>query len=433
MSIFGVNQGGIEILTSLKELVWGFPTLALLVIFGAYFSYKSGFYRFKAIKKISKDLISSLKSKPENGISPISAVATALGGTVGVGSIVGVGLAISVGGAGSIFWMWVCSFFGMGLKYAEVKIALNKRQVQDGIPLGGAHVRLKNEGFPKISLLFCLFCILASFGTGNFTQVGALGSFLSSAGIAPSLSAIICVAIIGLVVFGGRKRIAKINTLLVPSASAVYITFCVAVLVMNLGKIPSAFSMIFKDAFGMSSVVGGFSGAALSRTLREGFARSIFSNEAGMGSSPLAHSTAETDNIEIQSEWGIFEIFFDTFVVSTLTAICLLSSGFASPQAMFEILFGGIGKWAFGLLSAVFAFASVISWCYYAECCISFLFPKNSAINIAYRIVFSLSAAFGVYISLAAIWELADILNALMMFPNLFLLFKCRKEIERTV
>lgn len=417
----------------IKNIVWGIPTLALLLVCGIYFTRKSRFYRPKAFISVFRDTFKSLKVKGENGISPFAAVATALGGTVGVGSIVGVSYAVSVGGAGSIFWMWVCSFFGMGLKYAEVETALKKRDTSSGKALGGAHIRLSLLGYRKTALLFCVFCVLASFGTGNITQVGAISSFLQDLGVEKPYCAAVCVAVIALAVFGGRGRIAKTNTFIVPAASLIYIFACVIILIINYQSILPSFRLIFKQAFGFDACIGGFSGAVFSRVLREGFARSIFSNEAGMGSSPLAHATAEQSVPGLQAKWGIFEIFFDTFAVSTLTALCLLSSRSDMPDSMFASAFGAVGKTVFGLLTAVFAFASVISWCYYAECCIAFMFPDKKIPLWIYRAVFSLFAVFGVFVSGGKIWELADILNALMMFPNLFLLFKCRKEIERIV
>ncbi len=414
----------------MKEIVWGIPTLSLLLVSGIYFTRKSGFYRFKALKTTILDIFNSLKIK-KGGISPFAAVATALGGTVGVGSIVGVGYALSVGGAGSIFWMWVCSFFGMGLKYAEVKIALGKRESVEGVLVGGAPFRLRELGFKKTAWIFCLFCVAASFGTGNLTQVGPMASFLSSAGASGVLCAAVCFSVIAVAVFGGRKRISDINAFLVPSASVLYLAACAVILLLNLSRLPSSLSLIFREAFGFSSIAGGFSGAMLSQVLREGFARSLFSNEAGMGSSPLAHATSDIQDPRVQAEWGIFEIFFDTFVVSTVTALCLLSCGLSDPARMFSESFGTAGKWLFGVLAAVFAFASVISWCYYAECCLDFMFPKSKVAKLIYRFVFASASVFGIFVSGESVWVTADILNALMMFPNLFLLFKCRKEIER--
>ncbi len=419
-----------DILTALKNAVWGIPTLALLIICGMYFTFKSGFYRPKTVIKTVKTIIRSLKTESKDGISPLAAISTALGGTVGVGSIIGVGYGIAVGGAGSVFWMWVCSFFGMGLKYAEIKIALGNRRLGEAHH-GGAPFRLSELGYKRLAVVFCSLCILASFGTGNLTQVGSMNRFLSEMNLSKPVCALICVAIIGFAVFGGRRRIASINKFIVPFASAVYLLACLIILILNVDGLPYAFREIFGNAFGFSAVAGGFSGAVLSQVIREGFARSIFSNEAGMGSSPLAHATSAESDSTVQAQWGIFEIFFDTFVVSTVTALCLLSVKCSDTVSVFVSAFGVYGKWGFLLLTAVFAFASVISWCYYSECCISFMFRKSDIWKKLYRILFSLAAFFAVYLSGSAIWEISDILNALMMFPNLFLLFKCRKEIER--
>ncbi len=420
-----------ESLSVLKNIVWGLPTVVLLTVFGVFFTHKSRFYSIKAIRSILRDLYLSLFREKREGISPLAAVATALGGTVGIGSIVGVGYALATGGAGSIFWMWVCSFFGMGLKYAEVKIALNRRRVGDGDTLGGAPFRLKDMGFARLAVAFCIICIIASFGTGNLTQINALSGVLVGKGIARPLCALICVVTIGIAVFGGRRRISRINLLLVPSASFIYLAACIFVIIANHSLLLEVLGRIFREAFGFSAMAHGISGAMISNALRVGFARSIFSNEAGMGSSPLAHATSSEQNPENQAKWGIFEIFFDSFLVSTLTAFALLLSKTASPEFMFSLHFGHIGELVFSVLTAVFAFASVISWCYYAECCLSFLFPRKSAPFLIYRAAFSLAAACGAFLSNSFIWETADVLNAFMMMPNLFLLYKCRNEIER--
>ncbi len=413
-----------KIISALKDIIWGIPTLVLLAVFGVYFTAKCRFYTPKAIKKTAKDLYSSLKTQT-NGISPFSAVATALGGTVGIGSIVGVGYALSVGGAGSIFWMWVCSFFGMGLKYAEIKIALNRKNHKGK---GGAPFRLADLGNKRLAMLFCVFCILASFGTGNLTQTGAIASFLTGRGISPLASGFICCLIIALAVFGSKKRIASINTFLVPAASAVYIIACLCIIILNPIETANAFCLIFKNAWGFSSITGGFSGAMLSKVIREGFVRSMFSNEAGMGSSPLAHGSTHGD-ITVQAEWGLFEIFFDTFIVSTITALCMLGGDFTDATQMFLAFFGKFGVWVIGGLLAIFAFASVISWCYYSRCCIDFLFPRHKTAERVYKVVFALAAMAGAYASNRLIWEISDILNAFMLFPNLYLLFRCRNEI----
>lgn len=415
----------------IKQIVWGLPTVFVIAVFGVYFTVRSGFYRPRAVASTVRDTLVSLFSHKGDGISPLAAVATALGGTVGIGSIVGVGYAISEGGAGSIFWMWVCSFFGMGLKYAEVRIALNGRKMSENGFIGGAPYRLGQLGYGRLAVAFCIICLLASFGTGNLTQINSVSGLLEGMGMPSPLCALACVAIVAAAVLGGRRRISRINLFLVPTASAVYLIVCVAVIALNARAIPSALGTVLREAFGISAIGHGVSGAMLAHVVREGFARSMFSNEAGMGSSPLAHATSSESDPDVQAKWGIFEIFFDTFVVSTLTALALLTSGTSGVSDVFSQFAGGAGVLLFSLLSAVFAFASVISWCYYAECCIDYLFPKRAVALWTYRTVFSLVAALGVLASDSMLWALSDVLNALMTIPNLFLLYKCRKEIER--
>ena len=416
-------------LESIKNAVWGMPTVLLLLVLGVYFSIKIKFWRFAVVKSIFSLPFTPKKSNG-SGISSFAAAATALGGTVGIGSIFGVGIAIAVGGAGSIFWMWVCSFFGIGLKYAEIKIAFGKKG-KGRLSGGGAHRRLCELGYKRLSTLFCIAALLASFTTGNITQIGVASELIAAHGISRGFVGAGCFISVALAVFGGRRAIAGINSRLVPAACILYIGATATVLALNFRDIPKAISEILSSAFGLDSMLGGFSGALLSRALREGFARSMFSNEAGMGSSPLAHATADTENSETQARWGIFEIFFDTFVVSTLTALCLLTSGKRDISEVFGKSFGNIGEIGCLILTAVFALASVISWCYYGECCIAYAFPNGRAAFYIYRALFALCAFFGVYISGESAFALADICNALMTLPNLFLLILCRNEIER--
>lgn len=407
------------------------PTLALLLIFGIYFTYRIRLFRPAALKSVLKDTVFSLRSGKNDGISPLSAAATAIGGTVGVGSIIGVGYGIAVGGAGSIFWMWVCSLFGMGLKYAETEIALKHREKINKTYVGGAFLRLKKMGYPLLSYLFCVFCILASFGTGNLTQIGAITDCASLVISDKSSVLLASSLLIAATVFGGKKLIARLNSVAVPVASVAYIAATVCILILNRDGILPSLALIFRSAFGLDAVSGGVSGATIALSLREGFARSMFSNESGMGSSPLAHATVSDSQGKKQAKWGIFEVFFDTFVVSTLTALCLLSSKNNSVESMFAQSFGGVFGGIFVVLLALFAFASVISWCYYAECCMDFLFNGKKIPKLIYRALFSCSPFFALLFSGDGVFLLSDIFNALMLFINLFLLFKCRKETER--
>ena len=413
-----------------KNLVWGFPTVAAVTAFGVYFTYKSRLYRPGVIlRSLGSVFLSFKRQKSDKGISPFAAAATALGGTVGVGSIVGVGYGIAVGGAGSVFWLWVFSFFGMGIKYAEVKVSLADRTLIGGSYYGGAPYRLKKLGYKKTAAAFCVLCILCSFGTGNIAQSGAMAEFFTRRGMPALPCALLCGGVVAFAVFGGGRRISSLNAFFVPAASAIYIIACIAILIINRAQIGTAFGEIFKSAFGLRPAVGGFSGAVLSAALKEGCARSVFSNEAGMGSSPLAHATSGGD-IQTQCGFGVFEIFFDTFVVSTLTALCLLSCRSTDTSDVFGMNFGSVGSYLFGLLVAVFAFASVISWCYYAECCIICLFGSKKTPRTVYRAAFSAFAALGALLPVESILAISDVLNVFMMIPNLFLLYKCRNEIK---
>ncbi len=407
------------------------PTLAVLLAFGVYFTFRCRLFGISALKSVLRDTLLSLSSDTSEGISPLSAAATAIGGTVGVGSIIGVGYGLAVGGAGSIFWMWVCSLFGMGLKYAETEIALKDREIINGNVVGGAFLRLDRMGYRRAAVLFCIFCVLASFGTGNLTQIGAITDCLSDFSGNSTLVCLVCALLLAFAVFGGRGLISRLNSVAVPAASALYILLALLILIFNHKSILPSLALIIRSAFGIDAVSGGVSGALLAAALREGFARSMFSNEAGMGSSPLAHATVSLDNGKKQAKWGIFEVFFDTFAVSTLTALCLLSSDNGSVESMFVSELGNVFGRVFVILLALFAFASVISWCYYAECCISFLCPNRAWVRAVYRICFASTPFFAVYLGSEGVFLLSDILNALMLFINLFLLYICRKETER--
>lgn len=416
------------LLERIKEILWGVPTTAVFTAFGVYFAAKTGLYSPHAVWRELKKAFSAFGKKEKNGVSPFAAAATALGGTVGAGSILGVGYGIAVGGAGSVFWMWVFSFFAIGLKYAETRVALRGREEGAGGIRGGAHLRLRSLGYEKLAALFCFACILCSFGTGNAAQTGAAAQFLFALGIPKLPAAAICVLAVGLAVFGGGKRIIRFNAAAVPAASAVYICACAALLCLNARGLPGAFAQIFTQAFGIKQAAGGFSGAMLAAALREGCARSVFSTEAGMGSSPLAHSASAGDE-ETQCAFAVLETVFDTFAVSTLTALCLLCGGSGSARELFESAWGAPGGLLFGAAAAAFAYASVISWSYYAQTCVFYLFGNRKAPLFVFRALFSLAAGAGALFPAGTLIAASDILNLLMAVPNLFLLYKCRKEV----
>ncbi len=400
----------------LIELVCTLPCVLLLTAFGIYFTFKSKFIQMHSVKK----LFSGEKNK-----EMFLAFSTALGGTVGVGSITGIGYAISEGGVGSIFWMWVLSFFGMGIKYAETYVAVEHRDKN----LGGAMVALKKSGFPKLGIAFAFLALCASFGGGNSAQSGAMSASFSSVGVSSVTVAVVSALLLYAVLFGGQKRIAKVNSYLVPIATVLYVLGTLFILFKTGKKIPFVLSSIVKDAFGLKQVSGGFSVYFFTRALRVGAVRGVFSHEAGMGSSPIAHAGAENAKPFNQGIWAIAEIYVDTFVVGTLTALCLICNDTYSVSDLFLKFFGRGGGIIFALFIGVFAFAAVLSWCYYSESCIRFLFGKRRLFFTLYKFLAIGAFVFGCVAPMELSWGASDILNCLMTYPNLFLLFIKRKEI----
>lgn len=416
----------------LKDLIWGLPTIFFLLVVGVYFTVQSGFFPILGAKEIVRSTFGSLrnknKSEERSGVTPFMAVATAIGGTVGVGSIVGVGYAITTGGAGSIFWMWISGFFGMMIKYAEVSIAVKYHTKTKNGFAGGAMYCLDALGYKKLGILFCFLCIFASIGVGNLAQTNSVSTILGGIGFPPVLTAALLAFFFAIIIFGGQRKIAGISSIVVPLVSVVYLLCAFTILIFYLPQIPSVFTNIFREAFGCKSAIGGISGALISQSIRVGFARGVFSNEAGMGSSPIAHAAAEKCTPHTQSMWGIVEIFIDTFIVSTLTGIILLCAGTTEVGELFQYIFGQVGKPLLAFLLTIFAFASMISWCFYSEVCILFLSKKKMYLSL-YRAIAVLAAFIGALASVSVIWDIADIFNGLMIFPNLFLLILKRKEV----
>lgn len=420
----------------IKNIIWGMPTVFLIFTIGIYFTVRSGWFPLLKIKEIAHFTFGSLrksdneKEKGKNGVTPFMAVATAIGGTVGVGSIIGVGYAITTGGAGSLFWMWISGFFGMMIKYAEVSIAVKYRKKTAKGYAGGAMYCLKDLGYKKLGIIFCLLCISASIGVGNLTQTNAVSIILEDIGIKPIIAAVLLSFFFAIIIFGGQRKIAGISAIVVPLVSLVYLCCAVYIMILFLPQLPSVFGKIISEAFGYKAAVGGFSGTLISQSIRVGFTRGVFSNEAGMGSSPIAHAAAENATPHTQGMWGIIEIFIDTFIVSTLTGFILLCTGTSEIGELFHHCFGQIGRPLLAVLLTIFAFASMISWCFYSEGCINFLSNKKIYLSL-YRIISVAAAFWGALASMTVIWDIADIFNGLMIFPNIFLLIIKRKEITK--
>ncbi len=405
----------------IRDLLWSVPTVGLLTGTGIYFTVKSRFYPIRSIGKI----INSVKTKDANqGISPIKGLMTALGGTVGVGSITGVAYAITEGGAGALFWMWVSSFFCMMLKYAENYITVREK----GKNGGSASNILAKEGKKKAALFFAVMGILSSFGSGNLAQASAFSLSAKEIGISPVAAGIIFALFLLPAVFGGQKTIAKFNSFLVPAAGVIFLAAVTGITICNITHIPRVMGEIFTSAFGIKEFGAGISGTVISQALRTGVSKGVFSHEAGMGSSPIAHAAANTTP-EKAANFGIIEIFADTFAVSTLTALALLCSGSKTAEEMFFVLLGPIGGIILAISVGVLAYAAVISWCFYSETLLKYIFGTKKAPFALYGICAVLVAFFGCIWSAEAVWQTADIFNALMLFPNLYAVIIKRKEI----
>lgn len=405
----------------MRDLLWSLPTVGLLTGTGIYFTVKSKFYPVRNIKKV---INSVRKADAQDGISPIKGLMTALGGTVGVGSITGVAYAIAEGGAGALFWMWVSSFFCMMLKYAENYITVCKKRNTGG---SAANI-LEAEGKRKTAFFFAVMGVLSSFGSGNLAQASAFSLSVRETGGSAVSAGIIFSLLLLPAVFGGQRVIAKINGFLVPIAGIIFLAAVTGITVWNITRFPNVMREIFTSAFGIREFGAGISGTVISQALRTGVSKGVFSHEAGMGSSPIAHAAANTTP-ERAANFGIIEIFTDTFAVSTLTALALLCSGSETAEEMFFVSFGSVGGIVLAVSVGVLAYAAVISWCFYSETLLKYIFGAKKSPFVLYRICAVLTAFIGCIWNAEAAWQTADIFNALMMFPNLYAVIIKRKEI----
>jgi AGCS family alanine or glycine:cation symporter len=364
-------------------------------------------------------------------ITPFQAVCTALAATVGTGNIVGIAVAISLGGPGSIFWMWVCAVFGMVTKFCETTLAVAYREKNAaGDFVGGPmYYMSKGLGWKNISFIFCLFAVIASFGVGNMVQANALAGGLKAAFHVPTyITGIVIASIVALVIIGGIGRISAVAEKLVPFMAFTYIAAAVVVLALNASLIPDALELIVTDAFTGTAAIGGFAGSTLLYATRIGVARGVFTNEAGLGSAPIAHASANTDHPARQGCWGAFEVFFDTIVMCTITALVIITSGVWKEEGLdggqmsltaFHNAIPG-GEYIVSIGIVLFAFATIIAWYYYAEKALEYIAGRKAI--YVFQIIFVVLVFVGCVLAIDVVWELADLFNGLMAVPNLFAL-----------
>ncbi len=419
----------------INSFVWGPYMLLLLVGTGIFISVTTGFFQITRIKLWVSKTFGSLRNKrnAEKNITPFQAVSAALASTVGTGNIAGVATAIVAGGPGAVFWMWVSAFFGMMTKYGEVLLAVRYREKDaNGIHYGGPMYYIEKGMKAKwLAIAFALFGAFASFGIGNMTQSNSIAGALQSFSIPPLVTGVVFAVLAGLVILGGIKRIATVTEKLVPFMAVLYFVGAVILLAINIAKIPEAFSVIFGNAFSVKSVGGGVMGYGIAQAMRFGIARGVFSNEAGLGSAPIAHAASESKNPAEQGLWGIFEVFVDTIIICTLTALIVITSGLytsgdlsgaALTAQAFSKGFGNGGNIFLSIALICFAFSTIIGWSYYGERCLGYLTKNSKMVIILYRVLFIASIVIGATLELTLVWNIADTLNGLMAIPNLIAL-----------
>ena len=438
-------------IASLGGIVWGpYCLLPLLVGTGIYLILGLKFLPWRYIGPAFMHMWRGRKSNTEHAgeLSPFKAMMTCMAATIGTGNIVGVATAIMIGGPGAVFWMWVTGALGMATKYAEALLAVKYREVTpSGDYVGGPMYYIKNglgESWKWMAFLFAVFGMVASFGIGNMTQCNAITGNLSTAfNIPPVAVAIALFVVVGAVLVGGVKRIGDVAGVVVPFMAIAYIILGVVIMAMNHDKVLPAFLSIFEYAFAPAPAAGGFVGATIVMAARYGMARGLFSNEAGLGSGPIAHATAITNNPVRQGFLGMIDPFIDTILVCSMTAIIILISGDwsaadrGSAAVMTSHAFGhampGVGQYFVAVALVLFAFTTVLGWCVYGERCAMYLFGHKAL--KPFRLLFTLVVPLGSLMELAFVWDLSDLFNGLMALPNLVALlllspvvFKMTKE-----
>ncbi len=437
---------------AVNNFVWGIPMLILLVGTGILMTVLTKFFQLSHIGHWFKNTIGGIFSdkhitkhtdKDDKSISQFQSLCTALAATIGTGNIVGVASALIAGGPGAIFWMWIVAFFGMMTNYSENVLGIYYRRKNSNDEwCGGAMYYLKDglgsyKGCKQIgavlAVLFSAFCLLASFGIGNMSQVNSISANMEAAFSIPTVVTGIALMILAaLVIVGGLKRIASVTEKLVPFMAIAYILGALVIFFANIGQVGAVFAAIFKGAFGLKAVGGGIVGSGVKMALTWGMKRGVFSNEAGLGSSVMVHSNSNVKEPVRQGMWGIFEVFADTMVVCTLTAFAVLSSGIvdletgavlseSSGSALvgeaFATIFGSFGPMFIALAILLFAFSTVLGWSHYGSKAWEYLFGTKS--TIVYKIVFVLMIFIGATMNLSLAWDLSDTFNGLMAMPNL--------------
>lgn len=443
-----------ELIHGLQRLVWGPGMLVFFLGTGIRFTIRSKFFQIRKIHiwmgKTLGAIKNGRKTEKEHSISQFQSFCTALAATLGTGNITGVATALIFGGPGAVFWMWISAFFGMMTNYGENYLGIRYRyKDKKGRWVGGAMVYMErglNSRF--LAVLFAVCCLIASLGMGNMVQGNSMAKGLETAfGIPPFITGSACMILLAVIVTGGVKRVAALTEKLVPCMAGIYLLGVLAVLAANWQAVPKALEMIFTQAFQIRAGVGGAAGYTVRQALRMGVARGIFSNEAGLGSSVMAHVQSDVESPQIQGMWGMLEVFIDTIVGCTVTALVILVSGVYQPELYLDQISRGIepvdgttltgqafaavipwGAQFLAAATALFAFATIAGWSYFGEQTAAYLGKEKGA--MIYRYVYILLTLPGCILAPSLIWDLSDAFNGMMALPNLVALFFLGKQVK---
>ncbi|MBR2929038.1 MAG: sodium:alanine symporter family protein [Oscillospiraceae bacterium] len=436
-----------KINSTINGIVWGAPALILIVGTGLFMSVRLGFPQFRKFGYVCKSVVGKIFSKTEQkegAVTPFQAMCTALAGTVGTGNIAGVCGAIAIGGPGAVFWMWISALLGMATKFSEITLAVHYRERNSkGELVGGPMYYIKNGLGKKWAWLGAIFAFLTAvcaLGTGNAIQSNTIASSIIEALHSFNLDfneqtvaliiGVVLAVLTAIVYFGGVQRIGQVCELLIPGMALIFIVAGIGVVVIRADQIPAVFGAIFKGAFNPGAVAGGLVGTTMMTALQKGVARGVFSNEAGLGTAPIAHAAADVDHPVAQGIYGIFEVFCDTIVICTLTALIVLCGngiegvpyGEAANQTLTTAGFCAvypeqIATTAVAIALSLFAFSTILGWGVYGGRTAEYVFGEKA--STPYKIIYCLMVAAGAVIDLKLVWDISDTLNGLMSIPNL--------------
>ncbi len=453
----------VDIVTSvngiLNNFIWGPVMLFFFLAVGLMFTLRTKFFQVSHFKLWMDTTFfacfknrSVMRTDDKHSISQFQSLCTALAATIGVGNISGVAIALVLGGPGAIFWMWLSAFLGMMTNYAENTLGIKYRYRNErGDWIGGAMIYMERGlGLKWMAMLFSVFCMLASFGIGNMSQGNEIANGLNSSFGVPKLATAIVIAIFsGLVILGGIKRIAAVTEKIVPFMAGLYILGALIVIGMHISEVPHAFGLIFTSAFKLPAAGGGIAGFTVMMAMRRGISRGVFSNEAGLGSSVMVHSASDVKEPVVQGMWGVFEVFADTLVVCTMTALVILTSGvynhneyalFAGKDLpahlktgvaltgdAFSTVFGSFGGAFISIAVMLFAFSTILGWSYYGERAFEYLFGLRAI--LIYKVIFIGVIFIGCLSSLSLVVDISDTFNGFMALPNLIAVTLLSKQV----